>query len=695
MKLVIAEKPSVAKNIAEVLGAKNRKSGYLEGNGYYVSWCVGHLIELVDADIYRPEWKKWSYQYLPIIPEKWQYSVKEQTKEQYNTLYELLHDSKVSAVVCATDAGREGELIFRLLYHMTGCKKPIKRLWISSLEESAIKDGFADLKEGSEYDNLYYSALCRLKADWLVGINATRLFTVLFNHKLTVGRVQTPTLAMLVDREKKIHDFKKEQYFIAHILFNEMDAATIRIDDKKKAEKIAEVCSNSQAVVMEIEREEKSIHPPKLFDLTTLQREANRFFGYTAQQTLDYTQSLYEKKLVTYPRTDSQFLTDDMGETAKKVIEAILNSLLWEENEGMMFHPDVERILNSKKVSDHHAIIPTLEIGKIDSIPQTEKNILILVAYKLLCATGEKHIFETIKAIFECQGTLFYSSGKSVKKNGWKNFEEALKRVLKNQNNDEKEDKPLPDLEKNMVFEHVQTKVTEHFTSPPKHYTEDTLLSAMENAGAEDMPEEAERRGLGTPATRASIIEKLVLSGFVERKNKQMIPTESGIKLVTVLPEAVKSPKMTAEWENDLTLITKGLKEEQEFMSGIELMVAKLVKDHSDVPEKFKDFFPATREREIIGTCPKCGENVYESKVNFYCGNQNCSFSLFKKNKYFESMRKEITKKIAVDLLKQGKAKVKGLYSRKKDTTFDAVIVLDASGQYPQFGMEFETRKNK
>ena len=473
MQLVIAEKPSVAKSIAEVLGATNRQDGYFEGNGSIVSWCVGHLIELAQPESYGEQWKKWTYDSLPVKPEQWQYEIKEDTKEQYDVLYERLHDSRVETVVCATDAGREGELIFRLVYEKAGCSKPMKRLWISSMEESAIREGFENLKPGSDYDYLYHSALCRQEADWLVGINGTRLFTVLYGGKvLKVGRVQTPTLAMLVERESKIMNFKKEQYFMAHILCGGVDAATERINSKTDADNISGACQNGQALVTSVVKEEKAVAPPKLYDLTTLQRDANRLFGFTAKQTLEYTQSLYEKKLVTYPRTDSQFLSEDMEMTAENVIKAIFDTMTFVPQ--VMFNPDIKRLLNSKKVTDHHAIIPTVEIALADlkALPETERKILSLVANRLLCATGEKHLYETVKAELTCGGYVFQTSGKSVLKNGWKDFEEAFKKSFKAAEEKESEEKKLPELSEGMTFDGVQTKVSEHYTTPPKHYTD-------------------------------------------------------------------------------------------------------------------------------------------------------------------------------------------------------------------------------
>ena len=670
MELVIAEKPSVAQSIAAVLGATQRKDGYLEGNEYLVSWCVGHLVELAQPESYEEAWKKWSYESLPIIPQEWQHEVKSDTKAQYQILKKLMHDDRVDAVVCATDAGREGELIFRLTYNMAGCRKPMKRLWISSMEESAIRDGFHNLRPDSDYDNLYHSALCRQEADWLVGINGTRLFTVLYGGKaLKVGRVQTPTLAMLVDRESKIMNFKKEAYYMAHIMENGLDAVSEHISDKTEAERIAGACENGQALVTSVVKEEKWVAPPKLYDLTTLQRDANRLFGFTAKQTLEYTQSLYEKKLVTYPRTDSQYLSDDMEGTAKNVIEAIFNSLLFEQN--IMFNPDIKRILNSKKVTDHHAIIPTMEIIKQDLkvIPESEMKILSLCANRLLCATGEKHIYNSTKAELTCNEIVFKVSGKEVWKNGWKEFDDFFKNSYKTteDKSDAEEEKKLPELREGMMIAVEQTKVSEHFTQPPKHYTEDSLLSAMERAGAEDMGDEVERKGLGTPATRADIIEKLVKDGFVKREKKQMIPTEDGMKLITILPDVVKSPKLTADWENELTLVSKGEVAAEQFMSGIEAMVSDLVKTYHSVSDEQKTMFVVGRGgQEVLGKCPKCGADVVKGKFGAYCPGK-CGMNVGK------ALGVALTDSQVKSLLQGKKILVKGLKGKKG--SFDAYLI--------------------
>ena len=571
------------------------------------------------------------------------------------------------------------------------------------MEESAIRDGFHNLRPGSDYDNLYHSALCRQEADWLVGINGTRLFTVLYGGKaLKVGRVQTPTLAMLVDRESKIMNFKKEAYYMAHIMGNGLDAVSEHISDKTEADRIAETCENGQALVTSVVKEEKWVAPPKLYDLTTLQRDANRLFGFTAKQTLEYTQSLYEKKLVTYPRTDSQYLSDDMEGTAKNVIEAIFNSLLFEQN--IMFNPDIKRILNSKKVTDHHAIIPTMEIIKQDlkAIPESEMKILSLCANRLLCATGEKHIYNSTKAVITCNNTVFKVSGKEVWKNGWKEFEDFFKNSYKTaeDKSDAEEEKKLPELREGMMIAVEQTKVSEHFTQPPKHYTEDSLLSAMERAGVEDMGDEVERKGLGTPATRADIIEKLVKDGFVKREKKQMIPTEDGMKLITILPDVVKSPKLTADWENELTLVSKGEVAAEQFMSGIEAMVTDLVKTYHSVSDEHKAMFGTCKGgQEVLGKCPKCGADVVKGKFGAYCTGK-CGMNVGK------ALGVTLSDTQVKSLLQGKKILVKGLKGKKG--SYDAYLMPESVQEFSytkdgkeikgfqyKFKMEFSQKAGK
>lgn len=683
MQLVIAEKPSVAQSIAKVLGAAEWQDGYLEGNGYFVSWCVGHLVELAQPNSYGEQYAKWNYESLPIIPEEWKHMIKEDTKEQYEVLEVLMHDERVESVVCATDAGREGELIFRLVYEMAGCTKPIKRLWISSMEESAIKEGFENLRPGSEYEHLYEAALSRQQADWLVGINGTRLFTVLYAGKvLKVGRVQTPTLAMLVEREMKIINFVKEKYFTSHILIEEkgIDASTGRIDDESAANQIAAECKGKTATVTKVEKEEKKVAPPKLYDLTTLQRDANRLLGFTAKETLEYTQSLYEKKLCTYPRTDSQYLSDDMAQTAENVIKVILDTLPPIVPE-VIFNPNVSRLLNSKKVTDHHAIIPTVEIAntELTDLPEGERKILLLLASRLLSATGEIHTYETVKAEITCNNIIFYTSGKSVISSGWKVFEEAVKTAFgKVEEKNVVEEQKLPELLEGMPFEDVQTSVNEHFTTPPKHYSEDSLLSAMERAGNEDMDDDVERKGLGTPATRADIIEKLVHDGYVKREKKNLIPTEDGLKLITVLPDVVKSPKLTADWENTLTLVAKGEYSMEEFMTGIKNMVKNLVDTYSSVSEEDKKLFATTQE--VLGKCPKCSGDVVKGKFGVYCKNK-CGMNVGK------AMGQELTNEQVKKLLSGKKILMKGLKS-KTGKKYDAYLIPEGIEDYSYVNKE-------
>ena len=688
-QLVIAEKPSVARSIAGVIGATEKHDGYLQGNGYLVSWCIGHLMSFADAGRYDERYKKWRYEDLPILPETWQYIIPDEKKQQFDILRSLMERPDVTGLVCATDAGREGELIFRFVYQMAGCKKPFKRLWISSMEDSAIRDGFAHLKPGTDYDPLYQSALCRAKADWLVGINATRLFSVLYHKTLTVGRVQTPTLNLLVECDAKITNFKKEKYHIVHIGVGGADAVSSRFSDAAEANTVKAACAGAQAVCASVTREKKTEQPPKLYDLTTLQREANRLFGFTAKQTLDYAQTLYEKKPLTYPRTNSQYLTDDMLPVAENLVSGLWGLVPFAK--GLSISPQYDRILNSKKVSDHHAIIPTVEFVKqgFDGLAESERKLLSLICCKVLCAVAGPYVYEAVTATFTCAGKEFTAKGKTVLSPGWKEIDRRFHSSLKTDSDEDSDtqERTLPELTEGQTFADVAASVTEHSTTPPKPYTEDTLLSAMERAGAEDMPEDAERKGLGTPATRAAILEKLVQMGFVQRKGKQLIPTKDGINLAVVLPEALTSPQLTAEWESRLTEIAKVQADPDEFMAGIEAMTRELVKTYSCISEDKQKLFQA--ERVAIGTCPRCGEAVYEGRKNYYCGNRACQFVMWKNDRFFEERRKAFTPKIAAALLKDGKAKVKGLYSMKTGKTYDGTVLLaDTGGKYVNYRVE-------
>ena len=692
MKLVICEKPSVGAAVAAALGVTGRKDGYIEGNGYLISWCIGHLVQLSEAAAYGEQYKKWSYDSLPILPQEWQYTVAADKGKQFKILKDLMHSADVSEVVNACDAGREGELIFRFVYHQAGCKKPFTRLWISSMENEAIRSGFDNLKDGREYDALYHSALCRAKADWLIGINATRLFSCLYGKTLNVGRVQTPTLKMLVDRDAAITGFQKETYYHVRLTLPGAEAASAKICAADEASRLKAACEASAAVCTSLVKEKKTIAPPKLFDLTSLQREANRIYGYTAKQTLDLAQALYEKKLLTYPRTDSAFLTDDMGETATGIIKVLCEKLSFME--GADFSPEIAKVLNSKKVSDHHAIIPTMELAKADpdALPESEKNILTLAGARLLFATAEPHIYEAVTAVFSCAGTDFTARGKTVLAEGWKELERRYRATLKDKpeaEDGENEGVTLPELSEGQNFPNPAAKVTEHTTTPPKPHSEASLLSAMERAGNGDTDPDAERRGLGTPATRAAVIEKLVKGGFAERKGKQLIPTQNGAALISVLPDMLTSPQLTAEWENNLTQIAKGAADPGEFLSGIEAMARELVQTHAAALDGKKDLF--REEKPSVGKCPRCGSPVHEGKKNYYCSNKECAFVMWKNDRFFEERKTAFSAKIAAALLKSGKANVKKLYSPKTGKTYDGTIVLaDTGGKYVNYRIEVQ-----
>ncbi|MCR4745743.1 MAG: DNA topoisomerase 3 [Lachnospiraceae bacterium] len=698
--LVITEKPSVARAYADALGVKNVKNGYIEGNGYIISWCVGHLVELAQPDAYDGSFKKWSYETLPIMPDRWQYELKKETKTQFKVLKNLMHDNSVTDVICATDAGREGELIFRLVYKMAGCTKPIKRLWLSSMEEKAIREGFRNLRPGKEYDNLYQSALCRQQADWLVGINGTRLFTVLYNKLLKVGRVQTPTLSMIVDREETIRSFKKKPFYTTHIMLNGFEAVSDKFDTENEALNVEACAVFNELKVTKVEEEEKFIAPPRLYDLTTLQRDANRIFGFTSKQTLDYTQSLYEKRLCTYPRTDSQYLSDDMGSTAESVIEAIYKVML---RQSASAKADIGRILNSKKVTDHHAIIPTMEISELnmESLAEGEKKILSLISYRLVAATSGKYIYKNTKVEFDCDGFAFHASGKTIVSDGFRRYEKMLRSRfgLRNDLEDGMEtSKELPVLREGQVFRELTPKVVEGFTQPPKSFTEDTLLKFMETAGASEMDDDVERKGLGTPATRADIIEKLVKDGLIKRDKKKLIPTDDGVRIITVLPDIVKSPQMTADWENALVLVSKGEMSAGDFMAGIRKMVTDLINTYSSISEEEKKMFGS---ENAVGRCPNCGGDVLVGKYGAYCS-EKCGMSLG------YAMGKKLSEEQIAALLDGEKIFMKGLKS-KKGGTYDAYLKPDGVEPYSytnkdgeekngyqfKFSFEFPKKNNK
>lgn len=701
-RLVVCEKPSVAQAVAKVIGAGKRCDGCLEGGGFLVSWCVGHLAGLAAADAYDARYSRWAGEDLPILPQEWRYTVFPATRKQFDILKKLMERPDVTEIIEATDAGREGELIFRLVYRMAGCSKPFKRLWISSMEDSAIRAGFENLRESADYDSLYEAALCRAKADWLVGINGTRLFTTLYRGKtLNIGRVVTPTLALLAEREAEIAGFQKEKYHMVELDCGSFRAAGRRFKSKTDAEKLRKSCLGKPVEVLAAERQEKTERPPKLYDLTTLQREANRACGYTAQQTLDYLQSLYEKKLATYPRTDSRYLTEDMGERLAGLCRTVAGAFPF----GGAFSGEVAaaQVIDSSKVSDHHAILPTKEVSgsSMESLPTGERKILAMVAARLFCAVSPcKFVYEDTEVKLRCMGEDFFVKGRREVSEGWKKVERAFQKSVKTETEpeggQEKEDAPLPELSEGQSLTVEGAAVKSGTTSPKKSYTEDTLLSAMENAGAEDFKEagEMERKGIGTPATRAGIIEKLVKGGFAERRGRQLVPTSQGMELIRVLPDTIKSAKLTAEWETALKKVERGECSPGKFMEEIAGMVRDMVEDCRKTGAQTAEALSAPA-KEVIGKCPRCGKPVYEGKKGFYCsGYQDappCGFALWKESLYFKSKRKELTKAVAAALLKDGRVKMKGLYSEKKGILYDATIVMeDTGGRYVNFKLEFE-----
>ena len=675
-RLVIAEKPSVGMSIASVLGVKERKDGYIEGRDYIVSWGFGHLAELANADTYDGKYAKWRYDDLPIVPTNWKYKIPRDKYSQFETLKKLMNRADVSDVINACDAGREGELIFRNIYKMTGCTKPIYRLWISSMEDNAIEQGFRELKDGNEYDNLFAAARCREWADWLVGINATRLFSVLYHRTLNVGRVVSPTLALLVQREAEIGAFKPEPFYTAELDFGSFTATSEKYKKKSEADAVIPK-GNEPVVVKSVTSKEKTEKAPALYDLTTLQRDANRQLGYTAQQTLDYVQSLYEKKLCTYPRTDSRYLTEDMADGVNAVV--ICSVGICGEAAPAVVLP--RQICDSKKVSDHHAIIPTMVAGETDinTLPAGEREIIKLIAKQVLRAVSESYRFRETVAVISCGDHTFTAKGKIVENVGWKIYNEK-----------EQTDKVLPELADGDELKVASSEIKEGKTKPPAHFTEDSLLSAMEVAGAKEMPDDAERKGLGTPATRAGIIEKLIATGFVERKKAKksvnLVPAHTGVSLITVLPEQLQSPLLTAEWEHKLKMVEHGELDADAFMAEISVMVSELVKTYS-VIKGAEVLFPSGRD--VIGKCPRCGGDVTESKKGYFCETNDCRFGLWRDNKFLTGKKITLTKKTAAALLKDGKIAVKGIYSEKTGKTYDATLVMTDDGEKTIYSLDF------
>lgn len=693
--LVIAEKPSVAQSYAKNLSAYKKQDGYMEGENCLVSWCLGHLAEYARPEEYDERYAKWQFDDLPIIPEKWKLQVSADKKKQFSVLKDLMNRGDIEYLVNGCDAGREGELIFQRVYDLSGCRKPVRRLWISSMEDEAIRNGFHEMKDAGFYSNLCMAAVCRAQADWLIGMNATRAYTTKYYKKLVVGRVQTPTLAMLTERQDRIEHFQKETFYRVELTDGKLVAVSENIINKADAELLAALCDGSEAIITELKREQKKVSPPKLYDLTSLQREANRYFGFTAKKTLDLLQELYEEKLVTYPRTDSRFVTEDMIGTVEELAGKMPLMLPFVEY-GQLGH-NIKRVVNNAKVSDHHAILPTKEAVEkgIMDLSVDKKNLMILIGQQVLQAVGEDYLYEQTDVTVNCQKNEFTARGKTVVQMGFKDVEKAFRsHCVKTEKEDSDRQLEIPyGYQKGMQLFNVKAETSIHYTSPPKSFNEDTLLAAMETAGNKEFDEKTEKKGLGTPATRASTIEKLVASGYAQRKGKQIIPTAEGRELIRVMPENLKSAGLTAEWENRLLLMERGELNGEQFMDDIVAMLEEILNGCRKIPEEERNRFQTAKE--LIGKCPVCGSDIFEGKRNFYCSNRQCDFALWKDNRFLEGMEKKLDKKMAKELLDKACTHVKGLYSKKKDARFDADLLMTLENGKPKFHLEFPKRKHK
>ena len=693
--LVIAEKPSVAQSYAKNLSAYKKQDGYMEGENCLVSWCLGHLAEYARPEEYDERYAKWQFDDLPIIPEKWKLQVSADKKKQFSVLKDLMNREDIEYLVNGCDAGREGELIFQRVYDLSGCRKPVRRLWISSMEDEAIRNGFHEMKDAGFYSNLCMAAVCRAQADWLIGMNATRAYTTKYYKKLVVGRVQTPTLAMLTERQDRIEHFQKETFYRVELTDGKLVAVSENITNKADAELLAALCDGSEAIITELKREQKKVSPPKLYDLTSLQREANRYFGFTAKKTLDLLQELYEEKLVTYPRTDSRFVTEGMIGTVEELAGKMPLMLPFVEY-GQLGH-NIKRVVNNAKVSDHHAILPTkeaVEKGIVD-LPVDKKNLMILIGQQVIQAVGEDYLYEQTDVTVNCQKNEFTARGKTAVQMGFKDVEKAFRsHCVKTEKEDSDRQLEIPyGYQKGMQIFNVKAETSIHYTSPPKSFNEDTLLAAMETAGNKEFDEKTEKKGLGTPATRASTIEKLVASGYAQRKGKQIIPTAEGRELIRVMPENLKSAGLTAEWENRLLLMERGELNGEQFMDDIVAMLKEILNGCRKIPEEERNRFQTAKE--LIGKCPVCGSDIFEGKRNFYCSNRQCDFALWKDNRFLEGMEKKLDKKMAKELLDKACTHVKGLYSKKKDARFDADLLMTLENGKPKFHLEFPKRKHK
>lgn len=693
--LVIAEKPSVAQSYAKNLSAYKKQDGYMEGENCLVSWCLGHLAEYARPEEYDERYAKWQFDDLPIIPEKWKLQVSADKKKQFSVLKELMNREDIEYLVNGCDAGREGELIFQRVYDLSGCRKQVRRLWISSMEDEAIRNGFHEMKDAGFYSNLCMAAVCRAQADWLIGMNATRAYTTKYYKKLVVGRVQTPTLAMLTERQDRIEHFQKETFYRVELTDGKLVAVSENITNKADAELLAALCDGSEVIITELKREQKKVSPPKLYDLTSLQREANRYFGFTAKKTLDLLQELYEEKLVTYPRTDSRFVTEDMIGTVEELAGKMPLMLPFVEY-GQLGH-NIKRVVNNEKVSDHHAILPTKEAVEkgIMDLSVDKKNLMILIGQQVLQAVGEDYLYEQTDVTVNCQKNEFTARGKTAVQMGFKDVEKAFRsHCVKTEKEDSDRQLEIPyGYQKGMQLFNVKAETSIHYTSPPKSFNEDTLLAAMETAGNKEFDEKTEKKGLGTPATRASTIEKLVASGYAQRKGKQIIPTAEGRELIRVMPENLKSAGLTAEWENRLLLMERGELNGEQFMDDIVAMLEEILNGCRKIPEEERNRFQTAKE--LIGKCPVCGSDIFEGKRNFYCSNRQCDFALWKDNRFLEGMEKKLDKKMAKELLDKACTHIKGLYSKKKDARFDADLLMTLENGKPKFHLEFPKRKHK
>ena len=675
-RLIITEKPSVAMRYAAVLGVKGRQDGYLEGRGYLISWCFGHLWGLADAVAYDPKYKKWNQTDLPILPTTWQYHLLPGSQKQMALLRRLMDRADVTEIVNACDPGREGELIFRNVYNLAQCTKPMLRLWVSSMEDEAIREGFAHLRPGLAFNGVYEAALCRAQADWLVGINATRLFSTAYHRTLVIGRVISPTLSMVVNREQEIAGHKPETFYKVAIQCAGLTAVTEKMD-KAQAEALAAQCAGQTAVVEELRETEQVRTAPALLDLTALQRLANKQLGYTAQQTLDYAQSLYEKKLLTYPRTDSRYLTEDMADGVPALAQ--LCAAIAEEDppEAIL----EKQVCCNGKVTDHTALLPTRSAGAADLsvLPAPELKLLQLVARQVLLAVSPPWVRMETEVTLSCGGAYFTAKGAVTTQPGWRTYQPS-------------EEKALPQLTQGQELTVDHAEVKEGVTKPPAHYTEASLLAAMEQAGRDEQPKETQRRGIGTAATRAGILERLVNQGFVQRvkgKDSQaatLIPSQSGSALAAILPEPLRSPQLTAQWEWSLQKIEDGLLEPEVFLAEVQEMVTGLVSGFTPV-EDAEYLFPSNRP--VVGTCPRCGREVTESPKGFFCENPRCRFALWRDNRFFTNKQFALTKEKAQALLQHGEVFAEHLYSEKTGSYYDATIVLDTSAPVPRYFLKY------